>query len=64
MEFYLKGLQDFQDLPIVQASTWTFRTVRDLRSVAKKGNVLTASDRAAIFLEGCSPWLCGFPSIY
>lgn len=51
-DFYVKSLQDHQDHSIVQASIWTFRTIRDLRSVTKKSHVLTVSDRVKVLFRG------------
>jgi len=60
-EKYVKTLQDFQDRPLIKASLWTFRTIRDLRSVTKKSNVLTCSDRIVILLRGIAAILIWLP---
>lgn len=61
VDFYTKNLQDFLDRPLIQASGWSFRTIRDLRSVTKKSDVLTTADRVAIFFRGIIAILAWFP---
>lgn len=60
-EFYVKSLQNHQDHSLVQASIWSFRTVRDLRSVTKSSNVLTTADRSAILFRGVMAGLAWLP---
>lgn len=58
---YVKSLQDYQHHGLIQASTWTFRTIRDLRSVSHESKVLTSADRAAIFFRGMLAVLAWLP---
>lgn len=59
--FYIKTLQDFQDRPIIRASTWTSRTIRDLRSVARHSAVLTLADRITLLFRGILAILIWLP---
>lgn len=59
-DVYVKTLQNYQDRKLIQASIWTFRTIRDLKSVKQKSEVLTTANRVAIFFRGMmavSVWL-------
>lgn len=58
---YVKSLQNYQDHGLIKASTWTFRTIRDLRSVSHESKVLTTADRAAIFFRGMVAVLAWLP---
>jgi hypothetical protein len=58
---YVKTLQDFQHVLDIQASTWTFRTIMDLRSVGKKSDVLHPADRTAILFRGILAILTWLP---
>lgn len=60
-EAYVKTLQNYQDKCLVRASIWTFRTIRDLRSLSKKSKVLTTGDRVAIFFRGMLAILIWLP---
>lgn len=59
--FYIKSLQNHQDRCLIRASIWTFRTIRDLRSVGIKNSVLTCADRTAIFFRGFLALLAWLP---
>lgn len=60
-EFYIKTLQDFQDRPIIRASTWASRTIKDLGSVTKPSAVLTLADRVVILFRGILAILIWLP---
>lgn len=60
-DFYVKSLQDHQDHSLVQASIWTFRTIRDLRSVPAKSKILTPAHRTAVLFRGLLAALLWFP---
>jgi protein-tyrosine phosphatase len=58
---YVKSLQDHQDRGLIQASTWSFRTIRDLRSLREHSDVLTRRDRAKIFFRGIGATIAWLP---